>query len=94
MKGFNIPKLNIQVKRNDTENPKASTETESRESEGKVPSTTKNIIVPTLNMKKKSIQGEVSSKRQRVKDFQDEFMENYDQFSESWREAIRKQKRF
>lgn len=28
------------------------------------------------------------------KDFQDEFMENYEDFSESWREQIQREKRF
>lgn len=29
-----------------------------------------------------------------IKDFQDDFMDKYDEFSESWREACKKMQRF
>jgi hypothetical protein len=33
-------------------------------------------------------------KLNKIKDFTDEFMSKYDEFSESWREELRKNKRF
>jgi hypothetical protein len=33
-------------------------------------------------------------KLNQIKDFQDEFMDKYEEYSESWREAIRKERRF
>ena len=35
-----------------------------------------------------------NKKKEKIKDFQDEFMQHYDEFSESWRAACRKMKRF
>ena len=48
--------------------------------------------VPALKMKRLST-NEVPVKK-KIKDFQDEFMEKYEEFSLSWREAIKREKRF
>jgi hypothetical protein len=50
-------------------------------------------IIPKLNTKKKS-KKKLNLENIKQKDFQDEFMENYDDFSESWRQLIDEGKRF
>ena len=56
--------------------------------------------VPSLKMKRlsnnvMSLQGlEMNHRPKKIKDFQDEFMGKYEEFSLSWREAIKREKRF
>ena len=50
-------------------------------------------IVPPMPIKKVPTLG-LNLDQIKKKDFHDEFMEKYDEYSESWREMMKKQQRF